>query len=280
MWEKRLLLSFIVLIAFTTISFFNSETVLIAQERKELKSRNYYEKDSLILQKYYPKQRLSAVEFFAGTTFSTIKGVEETYSTPITHMTGFSVGIGLVHAFNKRFEIQSKFSWDRKGIRQQSDSITISPTGTISSIVVRSKQTTRSDYVTLSLVPQLFLGKRLNFNIGVGGYFGILQKSRVVIQYINPNPYLVRYQGAFNEYDYGLSLNAGYTFFSEDITRFTVQFSGSYGLKQISLFHDLYSFAPPLYNRSFSILLGIRLMNNRAINRTLNELTGSFGGGG
>lgn len=269
---KRIQLPILFHVVFIIVSFFSKETILVAQALDEIQTSNFYKKDSLNLGKYYPKPTITAVEILAGPSLAKIKGVDQSltsignstyYATTPMNLTGFSFGIGLIHSFTKNFEIQTRVFWERKGAKQKTDSITLSlASGSVTSTGPRSMQSTKSDYFTFSVVPQLLLGKRSHFNLGIGAYFGVLQNSRVVIQYINPTPYLVRLQGAFNEDDYGLSLNAGYTFFSKNITRFTVQFSGSYGLKQISTFHDLYSFAPPLYNRSFSIFLGVRLMNN------------------
>lgn len=258
------------LIIITSIATFLEVDILFAQERNEMPSK-FNNIDSINLTKYYPKPTITAIEILAGPSLASIKGVRQSlasvgdttyYATVPMNLTGYSFGIGVIHSFTQRFEIQARLFWERKGYKEKTDSITLSSsTSSVVSIGSRSKQSTKSDYLTFSVVPQLLLGTRSHFNLGIGGYFGILEKSRVVIQYNTQTPHQVLFQGAYTEHDYGLSLNAGYTVCFKSVNQITIQLSGSYGLKQISLFHDLYSFAPPLYNRSFSILVGARLLN-------------------
>jgi hypothetical protein len=262
---------FLEIVIVGVILFLGGNSFLYGQERDEIPTK-FNQVDSIDLQQYYPKPTITAIEILVGPSLTSIKGVRPSvasivnytyYATTPMNLTGYSFGIGMIHSFSKHFEIQTRLFWERKGFKEETDSITLSSaTYTVVSTGSRSKQSTKSDYFTFSVVPQLLLGNRSHFNLGIGGYFGILEKSRVVIQYINPTPYQVLQQGAFTEHDYGLSINAGYTLGFKQVTQITIQFAGSYGLKQISTFHDLYSFAPPLYNRSFAILLGVRLMNN------------------
>lgn len=232
-----------------------------------------FSQDTLNLERFYPKPKITAYEILVGLNFSTIRGISPTigsvgndvyYATTPNYNTGYSLGVGLVHTFSKHFELHAKFLWETKGINQKTDSLLLSvSTSSILGAATISSQNTNGNYITISILPQLLLGKRSHFNIGVGGYFGILQQSKTTIEYFYPVPRSVTQIGYFNKDDFGLVFNLGYTFYFKKDTRFTIQFVNNYGIKQISKFHDLYSWSPPLYNNSHSIMLGIRLVNNR-----------------
>lgn len=238
-----------------------------------------FSQDTLSFEKYYPKPKITSFEILVGINFATIRGISPTigsvgnglyYSTTPSYNTGYSLGVGLVHTFSKHFELHAKFLWETKGINQKTDSILLSVSnGNLLGTATISSENTSVSYITISILPQLLLGKKSHFNIGVGGYFGILQDSKTTIEYYYPVPRSIRQGGYFNENDFGLLFNLGYTFYFKKNMRFTLQLINSYGLRQISKFHDLYSWSPPLYNNSYSIMLGIRLVNNKNfINKT------------
>ncbi len=227
--------------------------------------------DTLTIQKYYPKPKITAIEFLFGVNSSTIRGINSTtggggggvyYSTVLNNRIGYSIGVGLVHTFSRYFELHARILWETKGISQKTDSISFS-TGTLGRATISSSEE-NSDYITISLLPQLILGKCSHFNVGAGGYFGLLQNSKVNIQYYYPSRSATQ-KGYFNPDDFGLLFNFGYTCHFKNKTKFTIQFSNSYGLRQISKFHDLYSGSPPLYNNSYSLMLGIRLANSKKL---------------
>jgi Outer membrane protein beta-barrel domain len=249
------------------ILFFGCSTSLLAQ-------------DSLNLKKYYPKPKISAIEFLIGVNLSSIRGINPTlgsagsgvyYSTTVKDKIGYSLGVNLVHRFNKHFDLHARFLWETRGTNKKTDSILLDlAKGIVLGTATISKQSTRSNYATISISPQLLLGKQSQFNIGIGGYFGILQDSKITFEYYYPIQHSVTQNGYFNKYDYGLQFNLGYKFNFVKNTQFTVQFMSSYGIKQISKFHDLYSWSPSLYNNSYSIVLGVRLMNTKKfLNRIL-----------
>jgi len=226
--------------------------------------------DSLNLEKYYPKPLISALGIFGGVNFSTVRGASSTigggsndvyYSTTITGKIGYSLGAELVHRFNNHLELHARFLWETKGVNQEEDSILLDLAGVLLGTATISSQSTTSKYAIVSISPQLLLGRQSQVNIGLGGYFGILHDSKTTIEYYHPIQYSLIQNGYFKKYDYGLQFNVGYKFNYIKSTQFTIQFIYSYGIQQISEFHDLYSWSPPLHNNSCSIVLGVRLVN-------------------
>lgn len=167
-----------------------------------------------------------------------------------------------MHRFSKHFDLHARFLWETKGVNQKKDSILVDlAKGILLGTATISTQNTNSNYATISILPQLLLGKQSQFSIGIGGYFGILQDTKITIEYFYPVKYSVMQNGYFNKYDYGLLFNLGYKFNFIKGTQFTIQFINSYGIKQISKFHDLYSWSPRLYNNSYSLMIGVRFLN-------------------
>jgi Outer membrane protein beta-barrel domain len=227
--------------------------------------------DSLSLAKYYPKPKITAIEFLVGPSSSSIRGIDESvssmgggtyYINTVMNKIGYSMGVGLLHNFNKHFELHARFLWERKGIEEKTDSVSIALTGMLLGEGTLSKHDTRNDYITISIVPQLLLGKRARFNIGTGVYFGLLKESRIKNEYFYPIPHSYSHKGNYDKYDFGLSFNVGYTFSLDRNLWFTIQFLDSYGINQISNWHKSYGFSP-WYNNSYSLLLGVRFTNKK-----------------
>jgi Outer membrane protein beta-barrel domain len=246
--------------AFIILSFLNySISSLIAQ-------------DSLNLEKYYPKPRITAIEILLGTSSSTIRGISPSISNlgggvyhnnTVMNKIGYSFGIGLVHNFNRHFDLRARLLWERKGVEEKTDSIAITPSSTVVGTGPLASYNTQNDYITISITPQLLLGKRSRFNIGIGGYFSILKESRITTEYFYPSPRSIYNAGNFDKYDYGLSLGAGYSFPLKKHLLLTIQFLDNYGLKQISNWHSNYFVLPQLHNHSYSLMIGIQFSNKK-----------------
>ena len=102
----------------------------------------------------------------------------------------------------------ARFLWERKGYKQNHEI-----TSTSGVVSTASAANIKNDYLTVSIMPQLLLGKRDQFNIGAGLYFGSLEKSRALIQYFDP-PSRVQWNTMweYDRHDYGLCFNLGYSF--------------------------------------------------------------------
>jgi hypothetical protein len=231
--------------------------------------------DTAGLKRYYPKPFISRFEFLIGPAFSTIRDVDMaigstgsglgTYlrTSPIDQF-GISVGVGLSHSFSKHFEITTRFMYERKGIQQHTDSLTLSPYGlVILNNGAYADVNTKLDYFNFYILPQWMPGEQRRVNIGAGGYFGLLSSSQVSTQYYST------YQGHLSitkldaaDYDYGISINVGYSHPVGKI-RWTIQSVYSYGLNQVSNLHKVYSAYPAWYNSSLSLTLGVQLINTK-----------------
>jgi Outer membrane protein beta-barrel domain len=228
--------------------------------------------DSTNLEKYYPKPRITSIEILLGPSSSTIRGISPSISNlgggvyhnnTVMNKIGYSFGIGLVHNFNKHFDLRARLLWERKGIEEKTDSIAITPSSTLIGTGPLASYNTQNDYITISIAPQLLLGKRSRINIGMGGYFSILKESRITNEYFYPSPHTVYNTGNFDKYDYGLSFSAGYSFPLKKQLLFTIQLMDNYGVKQISNWHTNYSILPELYNHSYSLMIGIQFSNKK-----------------
>lgn len=115
------------LIIITSIATFLEVDILFAQERNEMPSK-FNNIDSINLTKYYPKPTITAIEILAGPSLASIKGVRQSlasvgdttyYATVPMNLTGYSFGIGVIHSFTQRFEIQARLFWKEKVIRKR-----------------------------------------------------------------------------------------------------------------------------------------------------------------
>jgi Outer membrane protein beta-barrel domain len=227
--------------------------------------------DSLNLEKYYPKPKITAIEILVGLSSSTIRGIDpfvssaggaSYYSTSVFNKTGFNLGFGLIHNFSKRFALHARASWEIKGVIQKTDSLSLSPsTGMLMNVAPLYTNETINDYITISLIPQLLIGKRSNINIGAGGYFSFLEESKIIYRYTFFGQGFSNTQGKFDKYDFGLSFNTGYSFSLKSHLKLTIQATCNYGIIQISSWRA--NSLPPLYNTSYSILIGMRFMNRK-----------------
>lgn len=231
--------------------------------------------DTTGLKRYYPKPVISRFEFLVGSAFSSIRDIGMTLSstgsgsgtylrTSPGDQFGISVGVGLSHFFTRHFEVTARFMYERKGIQQHTDSLTLSPYGlVILNNGAYADVNTKLDYFNFYLLPQWLPGEQRRVNIGAGGYFGILSGSQVSTQYYSKYPgHLSLTKLQSDEYDYGISVNVGYSHPGGKV-KWTIQCVYSYGLKQFSNLHKVSDVYPAWYNNSLSLTLGIQLINKK-----------------
>ena len=112
-------------------------------------------------------------------------------------------------------------------------------------------------------MPQLLLGNDSKVNVGIGPYISTLMSAKQDSRFYNGIPPITYYQVEYyNKYDLGITLNLGYTFRLNRGTQFTLQVSYNYGVTQISDYLRNFQY-PRWYNRSYALLMGIRLPNRR-----------------
>jgi hypothetical protein len=228
--------------------------------------------DSLSLEKYYPKPKITSVEFLIGANLFSLRGyVQEParstgrgtyFFSSLKEKASFSFGIGLTHRLGKHFELNGRLLWDRKSYVDRLDSITFTSNFQIESILfVRSEQP-KNDYLTVSILPQYIFGNKVHFNVGAGGYIGsLISSSTEVVQASQPTYSYVSTEG-FNKYDFGLSLNVGFSYPIKTNLELTIQLFTNYGLSQISDWLISFNY-PPWYYNSYSAMIGIRYFNKQ-----------------
>src|SRR5258706_2334440 len=199
----------------------------------------------------------SKMEVFIGPSSVSIHGNEGFANFGVPKV-GYAGGIGFIHNFGRIVALNARILWERKGFRQR-EVITYVPdpggapvTGTLTSNIT-------NDYLTISILPRFAFGKYGRFNIGAGGYFGSLRKSKTTNHYFYPIHYNVttNSKNEYNQYDGGLSFNLGYTFPFRRSLSFTIQFLNNYGLRQISRFYNLNPGYESIKNNSYSVLVGV-----------------------
>jgi hypothetical protein len=186
---------------------------------------------------------------------------------------GYSAGLVLTHNFGKHFALNARILWDRKRFQinsvwydlyDSSGQLDLAYLGT-------NAHDVSNDYLIVSVIPQFLFGRY--FNIGTGMYFGGLLKSRTFVQYHYTPPFNeFRYNSIseYNKYDYGLAFNVGCTFPCKHIN-LTIQFTDSYGLRNLPTSLNSIEMTTPWYNNAYSVCLGI------SFNRVNNQILQKFG---
>jgi hypothetical protein len=224
--------------------------------------------DSLNLERYYPKPKITSIEFLIGPSLVSVRGGENRvakstggggyFASSLKNKTAYSFGIGLNHKFRKHFLLNARLSWECKGYVEDLDSVTLNASATsIATISSIRSEDIKNNYLTISILPQFTFGKKAHFNIGAGGYVSSMISSYTqVVQSTQPTFSYPSDQN-YNRYDLGLSLNVGFSYLIRTNFDITLQLNANYGLHQISDRFTSFSY-PPWYNNSYSALVGIR----------------------
>ncbi len=231
---------------------------------------NALAQDTLNLEKYYHKPKVTSVEFMVGPSLVAVTGdnraVQSTgggtyLANSLKSKNGYSFGIGLIHKLNKHFEVSARLFWERKGYVENLDSLSLNSSGTsIESITPVLSEDVKNDYLTLSIVPQFTFGKRLHFNVGAGGYVSSLISSYTQITQAKYPTFSFVSDPNYNKYDFGFSFNAGFSYPIKARFELTTQLVANFGLSHISDRFVSFNY-PKWYNNSYSMLIGIRIFN-------------------
>lgn len=161
---------------------------------------------------------------------------------------GYLFGMALSHSLTKKFEINSRILFKRKGHKGSfTETWQITPPMFITG---SNTFNVNSDYISFSIIPKYALGRKNRISIGLGGFWNYLLRSNFEINYFEGNPNKdVRYSQTkeYKKYDAGLSLNIEHDFRIKKNIFLNVQLLGNYGLVN--------TFDRPLYNdkRNFDI---------------------------
>ena len=226
---------------------------------------NSFAQDSLNLEKYYPKPKITAIEFFIGPSLVGINGNEETpkrygqavFVNPLDNKLAYTIGVGITHSFTKLFQIKIKLTWEQKGYIRSLDTLSFDNNFIFISKNHVWSENISNNYISLLVLPQITFGDKANFNIGVGGYLSSLSSSNT--HYTGQTTFTYLSDQNYNKYDFGLSINAGYSYPLKEILQLTVQLTACYGLYPISDRFVSFNY-PKWYNSSYSILFGVRLI--------------------
>ncbi len=224
------------------------------------------------LEKYYPKPKITSIEFLVGANLFNIRGYNQVpaqstggggyFVSSLKEKISFSFGIGLTHRLGKHFELNGRLLWERKSYVDRLDSITLTSNFQIESISFVRSEAPKNDYLTVSILPQYIFGNKVHFNVGAGGYIGSLMSSNTeVVQASQPTYSYVSTKG-FNKYDFGLSLNVGFSYPIKTNLEITIQLFTNYGLSQISDWLVSFNY-PPWYYNSYSAMIGIRYFKKK-----------------
>ena len=267
------------------ISLLSSATILSAQESSKIPEdyltkptmfsipANTASKDSLSLEKYLPRQKISSIEFLFGYGIVGVRGSEEPaarfgqsiYINPLETKFGFSLGVGASHNINRILKIEARLLYENKGYVRSLDTISFDNNFNIISKTRVWTEVTKNNYLTLSLLPQFVfvLGGKVRYNIGVGIYGGYLRRSKMDFFQSSQFIYSTRSLDKYNKHDGGLCFNTGFSYPIKSKFEIMAQLHVSYGLYYIS--DRLVSFNyPKWYNCSYSLLVGVRFLNRRA----------------
>jgi len=219
------------------------------------------------IEKYYPKPKISSIEFLIGPSLTGVLGNEKpsslfglTLYSPLLEKTiGYSFGIGVSHLLSKRFQIYARLLYERKGFNRGLDSSYFDSDFKLISKGRLWTESSANSYLTLSILPQFLFGNKNAFNIGIGGYAGSLISSKTEYQGIG-STYSYKSDYNFRKYDFGLSFNAGFSYPIKSRLELTIQLTSNFGLYHVS--ERFVSFGyDKWYNNSYSLLIGIRLLN-------------------
>jgi hypothetical protein len=238
--------------------------------------------DSLNLEKYYPKPKITSIEFLVGPSLVSVRGGDERIARPtggggyfvssLNNKAAYSFGIGLNHKFSKHFVLNARLFWERKGYIENLDSITLNTSATsIATVSSIRSEDVKNNYLTISILPQFTFGKKAHFNIGAGGYVSSLISSYTQVDQPTQPTFSYPSDQAYNKYDLGLSLNAGFSYPIKANFDIILQLNANYGLHQISDWFTSFNY-PSWYNNSYSILVGMRFVCKNVFSKVLRQL--------
>lgn len=189
-----------------------------------------------------PRSGFSRIEFYGGISMVSIRG-DQRFDKANNGKVSYSFGLGTSQRLGRKFELQERLLWERKGHKETFSTVTYN---------------TDQDYITLAVVPEFLFGKRYSFKAGVGPYVGNLQSVSETIHYTNPpSPSQFNTMSGYDTFDYGLSINVSY---ATDLIKnwvLTLHLVNNMGLKQIWTWNQNNSLFPPTYNSQYVLMVSI-----------------------
>lgn len=175
---------------------------------------------------------ISRFEFAAGVSRSMNSGYYD-----FLPKYGYSLGIGVVHAFSPSFELGLRTLWEMKGSKMEQHNYGVSESGPIDK--TRSIDT-EFNYVTFAIAPVFRTGKKKRIFLGAGGYYSLLKSGTIEeseIDHITNTTTTHRHVDLRNlstKYDAGAMAFFGYSLFNTKSGYASAQLVYSKGLIDVT----------------------------------------------
>lgn len=176
---------------------------------------------------FHSKPKLSLI---AGPSLLSVRenGLFTQYGVP---KIGFSGGVGIIKGVTPRINFQGKLLFEKKGFKTLRVDTIYTPEGYKTGDYINNNHL---NYLTLSLTPQILVGKKRAISFGLGFYYSRLLKARwQIISTLSNSNSSVDILGAYYKHDYGISVNLGYSLAVNKKFMIDFQLTENYGLKQI-----------------------------------------------
>jgi hypothetical protein len=147
---------------------------------------------------------------------------------------GFSVGLFFQFNFPKIISLRTNIAYERKGTVVKEITTT-----TIDQPIDNVRMRTNDDYLIFSLLVRATFGKKIQFFVNVGPYFGYLIKQTYVTKFKKDNiPTTERHDGTstFKRFDTGISTGLGLSVPIKTKFAFSFEVRNNLGLYNVSKF--------------------------------------------
>lgn len=184
---------------------------------------------------------------------------------------GYTAGIGVYHTLSKKIQLNARFQYEQKGRKTE-----LNTPLTSASRVINLKDYSY-DYLTVSLAPQLILGRKQQWIVSIGGYYGKIggMKGYEKVENTLDNTidegraegrsfedvnsdggvytftYIDRLR-SFKTHDFGISTSIGYVINVKENQKLIVQLVDNLGLENINKDNP---YNQEEYNHSVSLIL-------------------------
>ena len=203
------------------------------------------------LSNHIPKRLISRVELLIGANIIYASGSETMKDIRVPKL-GFHSQLGLIHAFNSKFEGSLKVTYESKAYPFEVYSENLGPPPTDRAIT-----DVTLNYVTAILLPRYNLLPKRKLELGIGPYFGYMTTTRLVQKLYYQNELVRRYSARppgteYEDFDWGLTATVGSNFALDERLGVSVQFLYSRGLTDINR-----PIIDQLRNNTFTLVVGL-----------------------
>ncbi|MDR2970481.1 MAG: PorT family protein [Bacteroidales bacterium] len=149
---------------------------------------------------------------------------------------GFSAGIFFQYNFPKIFSLRTNIAYERKGsVLKDMKDIQITTVDQPSEFVGRATIHTNYDYLTFPILVRATFGKKVNFFVNVGPYFGCLIKQTTVVK-IKESKISQTYEETsyFKRFDIGIATGLGLSVPIKTNFAFSFEVRNNLGLYNVS----------------------------------------------